>query len=144
MLQRSPFPRPLPIDIVNMDLSSKDFSRAKYKLSQSRKPAQRNGGRSGGTLQQCHVKAGPKQPLRDQPEGPSSVKTQDEDTAMSDHLDLQSLLDTAWTAQESSRYHRHAAMLESLVQQGTVNSHSDQYDVVWFRRCCWSVVEKHQ
>lgn len=112
-----------------MDISTKDFSRAKYRLSQSRKRGQKRSGHAGGTTRPRHKESGPDRfDFEDDEHGLENL-----DHAVpgnSNRVDLHSLLDVSWVAHSTSSHHRHAAMMESLLQQGKLSAHGIQDDMV--------------
>lgn len=114
---------------LNMDMSNKDFSRAKYRLAQSRKRGQKRRGHAGDTARQRHEESDPDR-LNVQ-EDEHALGNQDHDVAVfSDRVDLQSLLDASLAAHSTSSYQRHGAMMESLLQQGKLSARLMQDDVV--------------
>lgn len=100
-----------------MDISSKDFSRAKFRLSQSRKRSHGKASPGRGCTQQRDSHAPEKQKTAMQISG-SALECVDEvdSRRTSDRVDLQAMLKGAWATHSASSGHRHSAMMTSLLQ----------------------------
>eukprot|EP00892_Ulva_mutabilis_P000575 jgi/Ulvmu1/10518/UM064_0056.1 len=115
------------LHIGQMDVSNKDLSRAKYRLSQSRKRAHAKGGPARGSTQK-HDSSAKATNTTDTHHGPILPHGNEPVNIGCDRVDLRAMLELAWTTQSTTSQHRHAAMIESLLETGSNDSTLMKHD----------------